>query len=71
MVHSGPPEIVEELERGDVVDPARYYLRTIPLLATAEVQYDGINRLVTLGIGHRPADGPICRFLQALRATQP
>jgi hypothetical protein len=35
------------------VDPKSYYFRLNPLLETANVRYDWLNRVVAIGIGHR------------------
>ena len=57
-VRHGPSDIVERIEKGEVVDPASYYFRINPLFETAAAKYDWINRVVAVGIGHRLADGP-------------
>jgi Protein of unknown function (DUF3237) len=56
-VRHGPPEIVERIEKGEVVDPATHYFRTIAVFETAAATYDWINRIVALGIGQRRAEG--------------
>jgi len=62
----GPPAIVERIENGETVDPASYYFRTAPFFETAAAQYDWLNRVVAVGIGHRRADGPIYSVFEAL-----
>jgi hypothetical protein len=62
----GPPDVIERLEKGEVVDPASYYFRTTPLFETAAARYDWINRIVAVGIGHRRADGPIYSVFEVL-----
>src|SRR5271154_2568733 len=54
----GPVGVIERIERGEVVDPDSYYFRTNPLFETAAPQYDWINRVIAVGVGHRLADGP-------------
>jgi hypothetical protein len=62
----GPPDILARIEKGEVVDPASYYFRINPLFETSAAQYDWINRVVAVGIGHRRADGPIYSVFEVL-----
>ena len=55
----GSPEIIERIEKGEAVEPASYYFRIAPFFETAAAQYDWLNRVVAVGIGHRMADGPV------------
>jgi uncharacterized protein DUF3237 len=65
-VRHGPGDVIERIEKGEVVDPASYYFRTNPLFETAAAQYSWINRIVAVGIGHRRADGPIYSIFEVL-----
>jgi Protein of unknown function (DUF3237) len=65
-VRHGPPDVVARMEKGEVVDPTSYYFRINPLFETAAAQYDWINRVVGVGIGHRRADGPIYSVFEVL-----
>ena len=65
-IRCGPSDVIEKLERGEVVDPASYYFRINPLFETAAPQYDWINRLISVGIGHRRADGPVYSVFEVL-----
>src|SRR5580658_5171205 len=56
---TGPPGVLQKLDKGESVDPAAYYFRMIPLFETSATRYDWLNRIVSVGIGHRRADGPI------------
>jgi Protein of unknown function (DUF3237) len=49
----GPPAVIARIEEGEVVDPTSYYFRINPLFETAAGQYDWINRVIAVGIGHR------------------
>src|SRR5213594_1767352 len=51
--------VVARIEKGEVVDPTSYYFRINTLFETANANYDWLNRVVAVGIGHRRADGPI------------
>lgn len=65
-VRHGAPEIIDRIEKGEVVDPGSYYFRTNPLFETAAPQYAWINRIVAIGVGHRRADGPIYSVFEVL-----
>jgi hypothetical protein len=65
-VRHGPPDVIERVEKGEAVDPARYYFRINPLFETAAAKYDWINRVVAVGIGYRRADGPIYSIFEVL-----
>jgi hypothetical protein len=65
-LRQGPADVIERIERGEVVDPASYYFRISPLFETAAPQYDWINRLIAVGIGHRVADGPVYSVFEVL-----
>ncbi len=62
----GPPEVMERIDKGEVVDPASYYFRINPAFETASAQYDWINRILAIGIGHRLANGPIYSVFEVL-----
>jgi hypothetical protein len=47
----GPPEVFAALARGEVVDPASYYFRTLPRFETSVERYAFLNRIVTVGVG--------------------
>jgi hypothetical protein len=65
-VRHGPPNVVERIDKGEVVDPTSYYFRINPLFEIAAAEYDWINLVVAVGIGHRRADGPIYSILEVL-----
>jgi hypothetical protein len=62
----GPAGVMERIERGEVVDPASYYFRINPLFETAAPQYDWVNRVIAVGIGHRLAEGPVYSVFEVL-----
>jgi hypothetical protein len=62
----GPADVIERLERGEAVDPERYYFRISPLFETAAPRYDWINRVIAVGIGHRLAEGPVYSIFEVL-----
>ena len=65
-IRYGPPDVVARVENGEVVDPTSYYFRINPLFETSNANYDWLNRVVAVGIGHRRADGPIYSIFEVL-----
>lgn len=51
----GPPEVLARLARGDRVDPALYYFRTVMRFETADAGLDWLNRILALARGQREA----------------
>ena len=62
----GPAEVMEKLDKGEVVDPASYYFRTTALFETGASKYDWINRIVAVGTGGRAAAGPVYSLFEVL-----
>jgi hypothetical protein len=54
-VRSGSPEVLAQLARGEAVDPASYYFRTVPQFETGAPQYAWLNDLVAIGSAARAA----------------
>jgi len=52
----GPPAVLERLARGDNVDPALYYFRTVMRFETADPAVDWLNRILALARGQREAN---------------
>ena len=65
-MRAGPPDVIAKIDRGEAVDPASYYFRVNPMFQTAAPQYDWVNRVVAVGVGHRFADGPIYSIFELL-----
>lgn len=51
----GPPEIMARLARGEDVDPALYYFRTLMRFETADPAVDWMNRTLAIAHGKREA----------------
>jgi hypothetical protein len=51
----GPPDVLEKLARGDSVDPALYYFRTVMRFETSAPEVDWMNRILALARGQREA----------------
>jgi hypothetical protein len=55
----GPPEVLAALARGERVDPATYYFRSLPRFETGHATYAFLNRVLAVASGDRRAEGPI------------
>ena len=55
----GPPDVIGALGRGEVIDPASYYFRTLPRFETSTERYSYLNRIITVGVGEVRPDGAI------------
>ena len=62
----GPPDVIAALGRGEVVDPARYYFRTLPRFETSADKYAFLNRIITVGVGEARPDGAVHRIDEIL-----
>jgi hypothetical protein len=62
----GPPEAFTAIGRGEVVDPARYYFRTVPRFETSSEAYGFLNRIVSIGVGEPRPDGAVHKIDEIL-----
>ena len=62
----GPPDVIAALGRGEVVDPASYYFRTLPRFETSAEKYAFLNRIITVGVGETRPDGAVHRIDEIL-----
>src|SRR4051812_2788981 len=51
----GPEDVLQKVARGETVDPASYYMRTVPHFETGDARYAWLNRLVCIATGARRA----------------
>lgn len=65
-IRHGPAEVMARIDSGNVVDPSSYYLRIAPLFETAAANYDWLNRIFAVGLGHRTADGVVYSVFEVL-----
>lgn len=49
----GPAEVLAAIARGEKVDPASYYFRTVMRFETAEPPLDWLNRIIAIATGER------------------
>lgn len=62
----GPAEVMARLDRGEEVDPAAVYFRTSVIFETAAPRYDWLNRIIAVGTGRRPPEGPVYDVFEVL-----
>jgi hypothetical protein len=62
----GPAEVIAALGRGEPVDPAAYYFRTIPRFEAAHERYAFLNRIVAVGQGESRPPGAVHTFHEVL-----
>ena len=62
----GPADVIAALGRGEVVDPATYYFRTVPRFETSAEKYAFLNRIITVGVGETRPDGAVHRIEEIL-----
>ena len=62
----GPPDVIAALSRGEAVDPASYYFRTVPRFETSAEKYAFLNRIITVGVGETRSDGAVHRIDEIL-----
>ena len=57
-----PPEVMAALMRGEKVDPALVYFRTVIRFETASAAHDDLNRALFLSEGQREPDAVVLRL---------
>jgi hypothetical protein len=62
----GPAEVMAKVNGGEFVDPALYYFRTSVILETAAPQYAWLNKIIAIGTGSRPPEGPVYDVFEVL-----
>ena len=58
----GPPEVLARIFRGESVDPAEYYFRTVGEFEAPLGPHDWLNKAIFLGAAERRMDEAIVRF---------
>lgn len=58
-IRHGPPDVIAALGRGEAVDPAKYYFRTLPSFETSTDKYAFLNRIISVGVGEARPDGAV------------
>jgi hypothetical protein len=62
----GPADVMAKVNGGEFVDPALYYFRTSIAFETAAPQYAWLNRIIAIGTGSRPPEGPVYHVFEVL-----
>ena len=62
----GPEDVMAKVNSGQFVDPSLYYFRTAVSFETAAPKYDWLNRIVAIGTGSRPPEGPVYEIFEVL-----
>jgi len=62
----GPKDVMDRLNKGEPVDPADYYFRSIPVFETASEKYGWLNRIVCVAVGSRTPTGPVYEVYEVL-----
>lgn len=62
----GPAAVMDRVNKGEMVDPSEYYFRTAVLFETASEKYGWLNRIIAIGTGHRPPEGPVYNIFEVL-----
>jgi hypothetical protein len=62
----GPAWVIEQLNKGEKVDPSQYYFRSTPWFETSSEKYRFLNRIVCVATGRRDPAGPVYDVFQVL-----
>ncbi len=61
-IRHAPPEVMQKLLAGQVVDPKLVYFRTVPKFETAAPELQWLARSVFVGVGERSPNEVVVRF---------
>jgi hypothetical protein len=62
----GPAPVMEKVNKGEPVDPSSYYFRISVAFETASEKYAWLNKVIAVGAGHRPPEGPVYDVFEVL-----
>lgn len=65
-VRHGPADVIQRIERGEVVGPESYYFRINPVFEAPVGRYEWLNDILAVGLGHRFAYGPVYSVFEVL-----
>ena len=65
-IRFGPPELMQQLKRGELVDPKLIYFRTVPRFETGEPRYRWLMEHLFVGSAARHAERVIIDIHQVL-----
>jgi len=55
-IRHAPPDVADEMQRGEDPDPSRYYFREAITFETASKRFEWLNRILAIGSGRRTKD---------------
>jgi len=61
-IRFGPPDVMQRLGRGEIVDPSTYYFRAAPTFEAPPGRYDWLNRGIFICTGARYPNAVVLRF---------
>lgn len=61
-IRHAPPEVMQRLNAGQIVDPRLVYFRTVPKFETAAPELQWLTRSIFVGVGERSPNEVIVRF---------
>ena len=62
----GSPEILEQINQGEPVDPSLYYFRTAVFFETSSKPYAWLNGVIAVGKGRARPGGPLYEVFEVL-----
>jgi hypothetical protein len=62
----GDPDVMRRLARGEGVDPALYYFRTVPTFEVADGPHAWLQRAIFVGTGVRRPEEVVIRYFEIL-----
>jgi len=65
-IRQGPKEVLDRIARGEQVKASDYYLRISATFETASEKYAWLNKIISIGVGHRLPEGPIYQMFEVL-----
>jgi hypothetical protein len=65
-IRHGSADVIQRLEKGEEVNPASYYFRINPIFEAPAGKYEWLNRVISVGTGHRFSYGPVYSVFEVL-----
>jgi Protein of unknown function (DUF3237) len=62
----GPADIIDQVNRGEPVDPSAYYFRAAIFFETGSERHAWMNKLIAIGTGYREPAGPRHQVFEVL-----
>jgi len=62
----GPKDVMDQLARGETVEPTEYYFSITPLFETGSQKNAWLNRIIARDTGHKLANGPVYYIYEIL-----